>query len=194
MGFFDALFGRRKPVPVGPERLFAMSTAQVALESEQRLEPTGSAGICFRGIESGPFGLLQADLEQLLKIAGKDEQVTMKSFEDELKYRWFVFTSSDFQALVATIHIVSQTLIEKGYDTQLLFAIFAFKNAGGKPIYWVYNYKRGTFYPFVPQTDSHDKTRQRNNPEEMRLATAIGKELPVEQDFQFWYPVWDLQL
>jgi len=194
MGFFDALFGRRKPVPVGPERLFAMSTAQVALESDQRLEPTGDAGICFRGIASGPFGLLQADLEQLLKMAGKDEQVTMKSFEDELNYRWFVFTSPDFQSLVATIHIVSQTLIEKGYDTQLLFAIFAFKNADGKPIYWIYNYKRGTFYPFVPQSDSHDKTRQRNNPEEMRLATVMEKELPLEKDLQFWYPVWDLQV
>jgi hypothetical protein len=46
----------------------------------------------------------------------------------------------------------------------------------------------------VPQTDSHDKTRQRNNPEEMRLATAMDKELPMEKDFQFWFPVWDLQL
>ena len=31
MGFFDTLFGRQKPVPVGPERLFAMSTAQLTL-------------------------------------------------------------------------------------------------------------------------------------------------------------------
>ena len=77
--------------------------------------------------------------------------------------------------------------------TQPLHAVFKF-DGPDHPIYWIYNYKRGTFYPFVPQTDSHDKTRQRNNPEEMRLATAIGKELPVEQDFQFWYPVWDLQL
>jgi len=28
----------------------------------------------------------------------------------------------------------------------------------------------------------------------MRLATAMDKELPMEKDFQFWYPVWDLQL
>ncbi len=54
MGFFDSLFGRQKPVPVGPERLFAMSTAQLTLETEQHLTPTGNAAICFKGVASGP--------------------------------------------------------------------------------------------------------------------------------------------
>jgi len=192
MGFFDALFGRQKPTPVGPERLFAMSTAQLALVTEQNLTTTGTAAICFKKIASGPFAALQTELGQLLDLTGKDDALTVKPYQDDMGYDWFIFTGANFQALVTTLHVASQTLIEKGYDSQLLFAIFPFTRPSGAKMYWMYNYKRGFFYPFVPSKDTHDRMRQRDNPEEMRLATAIGKELPVEQEFERWYPAWDL--
>ncbi|HEX6123188.1 MAG TPA: hypothetical protein VFY89_08505, partial [Ktedonobacterales bacterium] len=179
---------------VGPERLFAMSTAQITLETEQHLTPTNTAGLCFKAIASGPFQQIQRDLEQLLQLTARDDGMTIKPYEDNLGYRWFLLSAKDFQSLVTTMHVASQTLIEKGYDTQLLFAIFAFKTAEGSPLYWIYNYKRGFFYPFVPQTDSHDPQHRRDNAEEMRLATALGNELPVEQELERWYPVWDLPI
>jgi hypothetical protein len=194
MGILDALFGRQKPVPVGPERLFAMSTAQLTLETDQRLTSAGSAALCFKGVASGPFAAIQRDLDQLLQIAGRDGGLAVKPFEDAFGYRWLIFTSKDFQALVTTLHMASQTLQEQGYGSQLLFAIFRFDDDQNRPVYWIYNYKRGLFYPFVPRPDSHDTLRRRDNAEEMRLATAIGKELPVEQELERWFPVWDLPL
>ncbi|MBF6591676.1 MAG: hypothetical protein IVW57_14280 [Ktedonobacterales bacterium] len=194
MGIFDTLFGRQKPVPVGPERLFAMSTAQITLETEQHLTPTGKAGICFKSVASAPFTEIQHDLEQLLQISARDDQMTIRPFTDELAYRWFLFESKDFQGLVTTLHVASQTLIEKGYDSQLLFALFSFRTERSSSVYWIYNYKRGLFYPFVPQSGSDDPQHRRDNAEEMRLATAIGKELPVEQELERWYPVWNLPL
>jgi hypothetical protein len=191
LGFFDTLFGRQKPVPIGPERLFAMSTAQLALETEQHLTPTDQAGICFKAIASGPFAQIQGELEQLLQIAGKEDGTTIKPYQDDLGYRWFLLQSKDFQALVTFMHMVSQTLVEKGYDSQVLFAIFPFKTADGASVYWLYNYKRGYFYPFVPQSDTRDPQHRRDNAEEMRLATAMGKELPVEQELERWFPVWN---
>jgi hypothetical protein len=192
MQIFDALFGRQKPVPAGVERLFAMSTAQVAMETEQNLTPAGTAAMCFKGIASGPFSQIQQDLDQLLKVASKSDAVSYKPYKDELGYSWLIFTSDDFQGLVTTLHMASSTLLDQGYGSQLLFAIFAFKNADGHALYWIYNYKRSTFFPFVPHTDTHDRMRQRDNAEEMRLATALGKELPMEQELERWYPVWDL--
>jgi hypothetical protein len=194
MGFFETLFGRQKPVPVGPERLFAMSTAQITLETEQHLTPAGAVAICFKRIASAPFQELQADLRQLLDLTTKDAQLQLKTFEDPLGYQWFIFSGTDFQALVTTLHVASQTLIEKGYGSQLLFALFAFKDAESQPIYWIYNYKRGSFYPFVPRPDSHSPARRRDNAEELRLSAALGKELPVEQELEYWYPVWNLPL
>ena len=59
MGFFDTLFGRQKPAPAGPDKIFAMSTAQVTLQTEQNLTPTGSAAMCFKGMASGPVSAIQ---------------------------------------------------------------------------------------------------------------------------------------
>ena len=194
MGFLDALFGRQKPVPMGPEKLFAMSTAQLTLETAENMTAGGSAALCFKGVASGPFAQIQADLNQLLNLTGRDDNLSVKPYDDNLGYRWLIFGGSNFQALVTTLHVASQTLIEQGYGSQLLFAIFRFNDAQSRPVYWIYNYKRGTFYPFVPRPDSHNTLRKRDNAEEMRLAAAIGKELPVENELERWFPVWDLPL
>lgn len=191
MGIFDALFGRQKPVPVAKnERLFAISTADITLETEEELKPAPTAGICFRGIASGPFRQIQEDLQSLLAVAAKDSPTTAKPFEDALGYKWIVLSGTDFQSLVTTIHMVSQTLIDQGYGEQLLAAIFRFNETSGKPIYFIYNYKRGSFYPFVPRPDSH--SHQRNNPDEMRLGTVLKNDLPIEPELDRWYAMWDL--
>lgn len=194
MGFLDALFGRQKPVPMGPEKLFAISTAQLTLETAQNLTAAGTAALCFKGVASGPFAQIQSDLSQLLDLAGRDDKLTVKPFEDQYNYRWLVFSGANFQALVTTLHVASQTLFDQGYGSQLLFAIFRFNDAHTQPVYWIYNYKRSTFYAFVPRPDSHDPARRRDNAEEMRLAAAIGMELPVEPELERWFPVWDLPL
>jgi hypothetical protein len=197
MGFLDALFGKQKPAQAAPERLFAIGTAEPALEAEQGLTPTGSAALCFKGVASGPFQQMQHEVEALLHIAEQDKEnggITYRSLKDDLGYTWLIFESKDFQQLVSTVHIGGRTFLDQGYGSQLLFAIFGFKNASGHEMYWIYNYKRGTFYPFVPVSDSHDKQRRRDNPEELRLGTAMDKELPVEQQLETWYPVWDLPL
>lgn len=191
MGFFDALFGRQKPTQAGPDKIFAMSTAQITLQTEQNLTPTGSAGMCFKGLSSGPFAAIQKELEQLLAIAGRDDNLSVKPFEDDLGYRWFIFSGMDFQALVTAIHMASSTLLDRGYGSQLLFAVFPFKGETGREMYWVYNYKRSAFYPFVPQRGANDPARQRDNPQELRLSAAMDKEMPIEKELERWFAVWN---
>jgi hypothetical protein len=190
VSIFDTLFGRQKPTPAGPDKIFAMSTAQITLQTEQNLTPTGSAAMCFKGMASGPFSDIQKELEQLLALASREDHLTIKPEEDELGYRWFVFTGADFQALVTAIHMASSTLIDRGYGSQLLFAVFPFKNERGKEMYWIYNYKRSSFYPFVPMRDANDPARARDNAEELRLSAALGKEMPMEPELERWFAVW----
>jgi len=195
VSILDTLFGRQKPQPVGPERLFAISTAETTLQTAQDLAPTETAAMCFKGIASGPFAQMQRDLDAMLHVAAADQNgAQYRFFQDELGYSWLIFESRDFQTLVTTVHVASRTLLDQGYGSQLLFAIFPFKDTKGHVLYWIYNYKRGTFYPFVPQNDSHDALRRRNNPEELRLASAMKGEMPVEDQLEMWYPVWDLPL
>jgi hypothetical protein len=51
----------------------------------------------------------------------------------------------------------------------------------------VYLFKRGTFYPFVPDGKEH-----RNLEEELKLKSLIADDLTVETDLDRWFPLWDL--
>jgi hypothetical protein len=53
--------------------------------------------------------------------------------------------------------------------------------------YLVYLFKRGTFYPFVPE--GHEK---RNIEEELKLKSLVGGDLVIETDLDRWFPLWDL--
>jgi len=64
--------------------------------------------------------------------------------------------------------------------------VFAFEDSRKRPLYWIYNYKRGTFYPFAPAGTGE----QRDNERELVLKAQIGKELPVEQELERWFPLW----
>jgi len=191
MGIFDAIFGRQKPVPVAKnDRLFAISTADVTLQTQEDMKPATTAGICFKGIASGPFKQIQQELQDLLKVSSNETPMTARAFEDALGYKWSLIESNDFQSLVTMLHLVSQTLIDEGYGEQLLAAIFRFNDENGKPNYFIYNYKRGTYYPFVPRPDS--SSHQRNNADELRLSTIMKRDLPIEAEMERWYAMWDL--
>jgi hypothetical protein len=190
MGFFETLFGRQKPVKMSPEKLFAMSTAELTLRTSLELVPAGHAGICFQGLASSPFKQLQGELNQLMQVAGQGGGVQARPWEDDLGYKWFLMEGQDFQGMVAAVHMVSQSLLEEGYSEQLLAAVFRFNDERARPIYWVYNYKRGTFYPFVPRPDS--SSHHRDKAEELRLSAAMDKEMPIEKDLERWYALWGL--
>ncbi len=75
--------------------------------------------------------------------------------------------------LVTSIQMVSQILMEQGFGTQLLVAVYRFR--GEAVIYWIYNFKLGSYYRFVPAGDRlHDTSR------EFRLKSLIDKEMPLK--------------
>ena len=56
-------------------------------------------------------------------------------------------------------------------------------------VYWIFNYKRDTFYPFVPKGD-----KERDMERELRLRAAMARELPLENEPERWFPLWDVPL
>lgn len=189
MSWVDAILGRSRPVKSSLDALFGLSTAQITLETELELLPTGGAAISFRPVSSGEFSRLQKEIDELLTASQKDAPLTWRSFADEYGYRWVVLHSDDFNNLVATIHMISRELQDSGFGEQLLASVVQFRDDTGKNVYWIYNYKRGAFYPFVP---AGNKTR--DNAREMRLSAVMGRELRVEQDLAKWYALWGIPL
>jgi hypothetical protein len=89
--------------------------------------------------------------------------------------------------LVTTVHMVNSTLAERGYGNQLLASVFAFRGESGGVSYLVYLFKRGTFYPFVPEPGGGEK---RDNQRELQLQGALQGEVPLEADLTRWFPIW----
>lgn len=186
MGILEAIFGRTKAVKSKSEALFAMATAQVTLSTKLQLTPARRAGIAFKPVDSAYFAEAEQQLQDMLKISGKDENLQYTTQTDSFGYRWIILENDDFEQLVAGQHMVSITLTDNGFGDQLLAAVFRFDTAS-RPVYWIYNYKRGAFYPFVPQGN-----HERDNGEELRLTAVIGRELPIDKATDHWYAIWGI--
>ncbi len=189
MSWFDALLGRQKPVKSQIEKLFAITTAQVTLSVKLELNPTGKAGICFRPVASSYFDAAESELKDLLRISARETGSKIDTEKDSYGFKWILIRDEDFEDLVATMHMVSQTLGEHGFGEQLLAATFQFLDAKKQPVYWIYGYKRGCLYPFVPTSG-----KLRDNAYELRLRALMEKEMPIEPELERWYPLWDIPL
>ena len=187
MGLFDILRGERKPKRANLDRLFALTTAKMTLDTGLDLRPTGRAAVCFKPVQAGAFQEVLRDLDQLLELAGKTSGTTVRQTTDSYGFVWVELEDDDFDDLVGTTHLVNQTIEERGFSEQLLCSVFGFRPADGSdaPVDFVYLYKRGTFYPFAPRGEP-----KRDNALELRLQAALGTELPIEPELERWYPVW----
>jgi hypothetical protein len=113
------------------------------------------------------------------------------SSDDSYGFRWLVLRGSEFDDLVVGINAVSGALEAGGYGERVLCAVFAFEDSHRRPLYWIYNYKRGTFYPFAPAAQGGE---QRDNERELVLKAQIGRELPVEEELERWFPLWGIPI
>ena len=189
MGFLDALFGRAKPVKAKTEQLFAITTAAVMLETRWELKPAGVGAVVFKPLSSSYFAQTEREVDDLLALAAREQGSTVRRHGDDLGYQWVIVEDADFEDLAAAIHMVTLTLGEHGFRDQLLAAVFRFDGARGGPVYWLYNYKRGAFYPFVPRGN-----HERDNAEELRLGAVMERELPMEKNPSQWYALWGIPI
>jgi hypothetical protein len=186
VGFLDVLTGKRKLAKPAPDRLFAISTAYVTMETGLGMNSRGAAAIVFQPLSTADFESIVRDMEEVVKATATESGTTVTSSDDSYGFRWLVLRGSDFDDLVVGINAVSTALEGGGYGERVLCAVFAFEDSRKRPIYWIYNYKRGTFYPFAPAGGDE----RRDNERELVLKAQIGKELPVEQELERWFPLW----
>jgi hypothetical protein len=184
MGFWDSLLGRTRLPPPDTHRLFAMSTAAIALEAAG-LRPSGRMGVVFKRLPAGRFDRVEGELRQMLALQHDVNQPDVAIRRDALGFDWLMLTGPDFQESLAALHMAATQFLEEGMGDLLLACVFRFEQEG-RAAFWIYNYKRSRFYPFVPSG-----ARRRDTAEELRLAALAASELPVEADRERWYPLWD---
>jgi len=203
MGFLDAVFGGGKKLKgPAPDRLFAMTTAHVTMQTGLGMESSGAAGIVFQPLGTADFEQILKDAEELLSGTAAETDTTLESNDDEHGYRWIILRDRDFEDIVVSLNTISTELQAGGYGDRLLCAVFPFEKTGatdsasmpnasrGKRVYFIYNYKRGTFYPFVPAGGE----QQRDSEAELRLKAQLDRELPFEAELTRWFPLWEIPL
>ena len=186
MGLRDVLFGRKKLSEPRDDRLFALATAQVTLEVELGLRPAGVAAIMFKPLSSGDFDRVDADVEELLRAAAESAGSRIERTRDTYNYEWIIVRDNDFEDLVTAVHLVASELKAQGFGGQLLAAAFRF-DGERNPVYWIYGFKRGAFWPFIPTGDG----QKRDNARELELKAKLERELPIEPDLSRWLALFD---
>jgi len=189
LGLRDVLLGRKQLKDPAGERLFAISTARITLETELDLKPAGSAGVCFKPLSAGEFVRAENELQELLDAVAVESGSKVSRKSDEYGFEWLVVSDGDFEDLVTTVHLVASELESRGFGPQLLAAVFPFEGKGfdGGRVLWIYGFKRGKFWPFVPKGDG----KERDNAQELELKAKLEQELPIEEDLTRWFAVFD---
>jgi hypothetical protein len=191
MGLGDVLFGRKKLKGAKLDKLFALSTAQITLETELGLRTAGVAGVVFKSLSAGEFMRAEQQIDELLGVVAQTSGSQVSRRQDSLGYQWLVVHDRDFEDLVTGVHLVAGELGAHGFGEQLLAAIFAFERRDAeRPVYLIYGFKRGAFWPFVPT----GKEQERDNAEELRVKNELQGELPFEPDLTRWLGLFDAPL
>jgi hypothetical protein len=181
MGLGDVLFGRKKLRGPNLDKLFALTTAQLTLETELNLKPAGVAAVVFKPLSAGEFARAEQEIDELLSVTAQSSGSQVRRRSDTYGFQWLVVRDRDFEDLVTSVHLVSSELDARGFGGQLLAALFAFEG-DAKPVNLIYGYKRGAFWPFIPT----GKDQERDNAEEIRLKNELEGELPIEPDLSRW--------
>jgi PspA associated protein B len=181
------LFGRRKrSASALRDQLFALSTARVTLEVELELRTAGVAAVIYKPMSAGEFVRAASDLEQLLDSVAAEAGSKIERRTDSFGFEWLIVRDEDLEDLVTAANLVASELADAGFGPQLLAAAFRFEG-GEHPVYFVYGFKTGTFWPFVPSGDG----QQRDNAQELELKAKLDPELPIEPDLTKWLALYD---
>jgi hypothetical protein len=195
VGLRDILTGRHEVKGPAPDRLFAISTAYVTLETEHQIQPSGTAAIVFQALATSEFEATLNEMEEVVKATGGESATSVSTEDDSYGYRWMVLHNPagapSVEDLAVGINAVSGSIETAGYGERLLCAVFAFDDARANRIYFIYNYKRGYWYPFVPDPA---KRQERLTERELQIKAQIGTEMPIEPELERWFPLWGIPI
>jgi len=196
VGLRDILTGRHEVKgPASEDRLFAITTAYVTLQSAHQIDPAGAAAIVFQALATSEFEGTLREMEEVVTATGSESATSVSSQNDSYGYRWMVLRNPkgkpSVEDLAVGINAVAGSIETAGHGERLLCAVFAFLDAHGQPIYFIYNYKRGHWYPFVP--DPANK-QQRLTERELQIKAQMASELPIEPELERWFPLWGIPI
>ena len=100
MGLRDALLGKKKLSEPKEDRLFALTTAAVTLQTELGLKTAGVGAIAFKPQSSGEFRSAFDDVDQLVEAVAKQSGSTIERTSDQYGFDWMIIHDPELEDLV----------------------------------------------------------------------------------------------
>ena len=136
MGLLSVLFGRNKLKKPDRERFFSVVTAGFALQGRTDLRLSDFAGIVFNPVESSFFDNLDPEIRDLLRVSGHATGTRYEIKDDSFGTRWVILDDRDFEDLVSTIHMISETIHDHGFGQAVFIRLEADNMTGrGDPCF-----------------------------------------------------------
>jgi len=158
----------------------------VTLDTECSLKPAGAGAVIFKPLSAGEFEQAEREIDELLQGIAKEAGSTLDRKTDSFGFQWVIVRDADLEDQVAGVHAVASELEARGFGGQLLAAAFRF-DGEEHPVYWIYGFKTGTWWPFIPS----GKEQERDNARELELKAKLEPELPIEPDLSRWLALFD---
>jgi hypothetical protein len=160
------------------------------LETECSLKTAGDSALIFKPMSAGEFTATENDAEELLRSVARGSGSEIDRKTDSFGFEWVIVHDDQLDDQVAGVHALASELEEHGFGGQLLAAAFRFEGSAfssGHRVYWIYGFKTGTWWPFIPT----GAKQERDNARELELKAKLEKELPVEPDLSKWLALFD---
>jgi hypothetical protein len=146
--------------------------------------------LIFKPLSAGEFSQTEGEAEELLRGIARDSKSEIDRKTDTFGFEWVIVRDPDLEDQVGGVHALASELEQHGFGGQLLAAAFRFDGGtwgGDEPVYWIYGFKTGTWWPFIPTGENHE----RDNSRELELKAKLEKELPIEPDLSRWLALYD---
>ena len=126
------------------------------------------------------------DVEQLLQGVAADSGSKLDRKKDSFGFEWVIVRDPELEDEVTAVYAVGEGV--HGARIRRPAARRGVPLRGRQhPVYWIYGFKTGTFWPFVPTGEK----QERDNAQELELKAKLEPELPVEQDLTKWLALFD---
>ena len=160
--------------------IFALTSASITLEVKLGFKSSNKGAICLKEA-SGAFRNALHDVRGLLEVS---EELRYREVRDRYGYIWFIVYANSLEDVVACMDAIIDIVGEHGYKANILACIFEFINS--RKVYLIY--RNDKFYPFIPDR------RFRDVDDELRVSAILKDELPIEEDMEKWYPIWNMPI
>ena len=183
MGFLGGLLGRSRIRAPRTSRFADLARAARIIADRSCLTTGDKAGVLFNPEDGASASELANELQDVMRGSEAVSGTRLDLQTDEFETAWIVLHNQSFERLVGSVQLLNEALFERGNGGRLLAAVIRV-DFERMPAYWIYNYKRGYFYPLVRGARGDG----RDNEAELRSGESMDKHrVAVESSLEHWY-------